>query len=186
MKRHWLGVAAAIAAACVISLFSARRIEAQYASPVKVMNTTSAPAVTSNVDEKGRTPYERTVDRSGQGLGSCAGATGCSFGFGVPAGHRLVIEQIGGYLTFNGNPTSVYFSIGLNNPQIGQNWGISPMTATGDGSVVFHQDVRAYVDTFFQVDAIEHGAPFNGGIEHITVTGYLVDCNAAPCAAVVR
>jgi len=63
MKKHLLGMLAALVVAGVISLITARRIEAQYSSPVKVMNTTSAPAITSNIDDPGRVPINpsRTV-----------------------------------------------------------------------------------------------------------------------------
>jgi len=53
MKQHLLGIAAAIAVAGLISLSTARRIEAQFSSPVKVVNTTSAPAITSRMDDPG-------------------------------------------------------------------------------------------------------------------------------------
>ena len=43
---------ASLAAAVAVSLFSSRRIEAQVLISVKVVNTTSAPALTSSVDER--------------------------------------------------------------------------------------------------------------------------------------
>lgn len=51
MKKHLLGIAAAMAVAGLISLITARRIEAQFSSPVKIVNTTSAPAITQSVPE---------------------------------------------------------------------------------------------------------------------------------------
>src|SRR5690349_1343497 len=66
MKRQLLGIAAVIGAAALASLFTARRIEAQYSSPVKVVNTTSGPALNSSVDDQGESRISRKATRPRQ------------------------------------------------------------------------------------------------------------------------
>jgi hypothetical protein len=56
-KNYWLAASGTVAVAGAIMLFSAHRIEAQYSSPVKVLNTSSAPVLNSRIDEPGRIPY---------------------------------------------------------------------------------------------------------------------------------
>jgi hypothetical protein len=57
-KNYWLTASGALALAGGVVLFSAQRIEAQFSSPVRVMNTSSAPAIASIIDMPGRVPYD--------------------------------------------------------------------------------------------------------------------------------
>src|SRR5579863_6283055 len=147
MKTHFLGIAAAMAVAGLVSLVTARRIEAQYSSPVKVVNTTSAPAITSRMDDPGRVPYQSTINGP-----SCVNSTSCSVSFpAVPAGHRLVVTQISG--AHNGpqpgtGPFAVSVRIALSGPSGSLTqfyWDIE-----SNGSYVL--PVSAYLDPGFHVD----------------------------------
>src|SRR5579864_4791134 len=98
MKRQLLAVLVAAAVAGIISLFTARRIEAQYSSPVRVMNTVSAPAFTSSINQPGRTAYQTTA-------AGCGGASTCALNFpAVASGHRLVIQQLAVSLNYSTVP----------------------------------------------------------------------------------
>jgi len=109
MKRRWYGAAALVAAACAGSLFTASRIEAQYSSPVKVVNTTSGPAIASILDNQGRIAYQAVSTEDG-----CGNFHGCGFTFStVPAGHRLVVQQISDFRVYSGTPSLVNVSLSL-------------------------------------------------------------------------
>src|SRR5260370_35106276 len=74
-------------------MVSAHRIEAQYASPVRVLNTSSGPAITTVIDDPGRIPY-----LSGQSTNLVGTLPSVTFTFPVvPANHRLVVQRIVGY-----------------------------------------------------------------------------------------
>src|SRR5260370_11411853 len=97
MKKQLLGIGVAIGMAGLISLFTAHRIEAQYSTPVKVVNTTSAPVLGSSINEPGRIPYQATITNN-----TCNGAS-CVFETPiVPAGRRLVVQQVGLDPEYNG------------------------------------------------------------------------------------
>jgi len=99
MKGHIITIGMMLAVAGAISLFTARRIDAQYASPVRVMNSTSFPALASSIDDHGRIPYQATIQNNACSPGAC------SFSLpSPPAGHRLVIERVGGFGRFRARP----------------------------------------------------------------------------------
>ena len=184
MKGRWFGMAALVVTACAISVFSARRIEAQYSSPVKVVNTTSAPAINSGMDDHGRIPYWSAVD----GGFPVSGTNGYQFTFGpVPSGHRLVIERVSAALDLSGQPTgTILVSM---SPQIG-----GPGTPSSYAAFVapptefFDVPTLAYVDSQESVVIriiLSGGAPL-GISNHVIVRGYLLDCTAAPCAAIAH
>lgn len=189
MKRRWFGAAAVVVAACAISVFSARRIEAQYSSPVKVVNSTAAPAITSRMDDHGRIPYQAEVD-NGVGPGgagsSCVSQDQCDFTFGpVPSGHRLVIEHISGLLPLlTGNQVIAQ----LFNPQTGGHYTtfIIPTTTTWgafDAATLVYLDSQQSVNVHVSTSTL---VGFSLGATYVTVSGYMLDCTAAPCAAIAH
>ena len=183
MRKYLFGIAAAMAVAGLISLVTARRIEAQYSSPVKVVNTTSAPAITSRMDDPGRVPYQSTIN----GL-SCVNTNSCIVSFPVvPVGHRLVVTQISG--AHNGpqpgtGPFAVSVRIGLNGPAGAINQFYWDLESNGSYVLPF----SAYVDAGVNVNLVDSivGTTYNNGPQLITVTGYMLDCTAAPCAAIAQ
>jgi hypothetical protein len=114
VKKQLFGIIVAMAVAGLISLFSARRIEAQFSSPVKIVNTTSAPAITSRMDDPGRVPYQSAFN----GISACGGQNYCLNVFPpVPAGHRLVLTQIAGaHLISVPGPIAIRVNFGLSGP----------------------------------------------------------------------
>ena len=132
---------------------------------------------TRNADDPGRIPYQSTL----------TGTPGPIFQFFfplVPAGHRLVIQHISGDLHFNAVPTSpaaeaVVFATG----------GGSAFSATFTRNIAsFDQLVQLYVDggdaAQVTVNPLSANAQALSGF--LTLTGYLLDCTAAPCAKIAK
>ena len=129
-----------------------------------------------NIDDPGRIPYQSTV----------VAKAGAQFEFSfsaVPAGHRLVIQHISSAgLTFTFTPQR----------------HVQVKAFGGDGttgffaqfslqSTAFDQPILLYVDAgdspFVVVEADNGTDPaLSGG--SLTLTGYLLDCNAAPCTPI--
>jgi hypothetical protein len=178
MNRRWFGMAAIVLTACAISVFSARRIEAQYSSPVKVVNTASAPALNSSLDDHGRSPYQSELFGK-----SCTGL-GCTFTFGpVPSGPRLVIEHVSGSIDVVGTVAQVDVQL---NPSIPV--GTLDRYASFYVPLQFDQPTLAYLDNSQSVDVevILIGGGTFGPNSRMGVKGYLLDCTAAPCAAIAQ
>jgi hypothetical protein len=161
-------------------LSSARRIEAQYSSPVKVLNTSAAPVLNSRIDDPGRVPYMAFTTTF------CSGTT-CGIGFpAVPAGHRLVLQHLSGFLNFNAPPTTLFGFI-----ESTQNFRFNfnvPLPPAGNATH-FDQQVLYFVDGGDAPSVFigSTGAPFPGNVgEEIVLAGYELDCNAAPCAAIAN
>lgn len=184
MKKHLIGIAAAIATASLISLFTARRIEAQYSSPVRVMNTTSGPAIASVMDDRGRIPYQAIVNAP---VSQCGGSNYCYINFpAVPAGHRLVITQIAGLYFFDQTGTP-QFDVGFQSLAPGgfQTGWLPPTHSSALSD--FNYPFTFYVDAgqSFRMAAEVFGETFSNQLtQQATVTGYLLDCTAAPCSAI--
>ena len=186
MKRRWLGVAALVAGACAISVVGARRIEAQYSSPVKVVNSTSAPALNRSVDNHGRISYWAEVTGN-EPATVCSGAL-CVFTFGpVPSGHRLVIEHVMGQLPPTGAVTDVVVEL-IDPAPVGylDTYAIFDAPST---TGYFDMPTLAFIDS---QRSVKVEAQMNGGgtifksLAKIILTGYLLDCTAAPCAAIAH
>lgn len=183
MKKMIAGLAAAVAVAALASLFTARRIEAQYSSPVKVVNSTAAPAITSRMDDPGRVPYQ-SVNNSSQ----CGNSNYCYFSFGaVPAGHRLVITQVAGLNFFNAPSGSVSFDVSLMGPGAFQTGWLPAIHSSTVSD--YNYPVTVYVDSgqTFRFAAEVFGTTFVSSLDQqATITGYMLDCTAAPCSAIAQ
>lgn len=171
------GVAAALAAslaALVVPIDAARA--ASPTSNVIVLNPATEPALTRNVDDAGRIPY--------QSRAACVlDSNFCSFNFpAVPKNHRLVVEHVSGFLAFaagNGRGARVTLDGGANGALSSF---IAPPSFLGES--VFDQSVLQYFDA--------GSAPLLGALADInlssassaTISGYLLDCATTPCAAI--
>jgi hypothetical protein len=150
--------------------------------------TITPPAVTtvSNMDDPGRIPYQST---SPTPQPCPAGGVGLCWPFpAVPAGHRLVIQHVSGALQYSTspNPLLVYvLDSGFH--------AINAFTPTANAwsstvqLINFDQRVQVYVDASqtYWVEVWASGAPTVGFVP-VIVTGYLLDCAAAPCAAIAH
>jgi hypothetical protein len=149
--------------------------------------TITPPAVTtvSNMDDPGRIAYQSTSTPQ-----SCpAGGVGLCWPFpAVPAGHRLVIQHISGALQYSASPNplvvfvldSGYHAINAFTPSA-NTWSTTVQL------INFDQRVQVYVDASqaYWVEVWANGAPTVGYVP-VIVTGYLLDCTAAPCAAIAH
>jgi len=150
---------------------------------VEIVNPAAAPVLTSSVNDPGWVAYQSTVNN----VGKCSGAS-CSFFFpSVPALHRVVVQHIGGIVGFNSVPTQV-------SVLIAEGGFLSAFFApipTRGLSSVFDQPVLFYVDSMGSVSVevfLLGGAVFTGDSvsQFVTLTGYELDCSAAPCAAIAQ
>jgi hypothetical protein len=163
----------------------APKIEAQYASPVRLMNSSAAPGVVSSIDDPGRTAYQST-----QLIFTCAGSV-CNFNFGtVPAGHRLVIQHAAATFNVgqNDNGLRLVLQVHQSDPIAGpipisiQIFGNPVVTASyGSGPTQIYLDAGQPV----LVDALINAGAFTSG-QRLTLIGYLLDCSANSCAPIAQ
>jgi hypothetical protein len=192
MKNQLIGIGAAIAVAGLISLFTARRIEAQYASPVRVTNTTSAPAIGSLTDERGRIPYQSTATGTFVGGGGCFAHSNCQFNFAqVPAGHRLVVEQLSGQLQYTASPSgsNVFIGYGDNGSATILGGLFAPLMGAPTQTSSFDHPLKGFVEpgqSPFATAFVTDNSPTLGSQLQMTLIGYLLDCTAAPCRAITQ
>jgi hypothetical protein len=180
-KNYWLAASGTLAVASAMMLFSAHRIEAQFSQPVRVLNTSSGPAIASLIDDPGRTPYQAV-----QNLTPQSSSTFLIFTFGaVPANHRLVVHHISGLLGVA--PNSPAAIVGL---AVTGNGGFTPSSFFAPSlgtATAFDQPVLVYYDAGQQPTVLISGPTFPANFgDDITMTGYLLDCSAAPCAAIAH
>jgi hypothetical protein len=124
--------------------------------------------------------------------GSCSGNGTCFFEFGsVPAGHRVVIQHVSGVISFSTTASAIW--VQLNNGSASPvSTFFTPMAPSLTFSA-FDQPVLAYFDPAqfggiieVQVGILNGTFPGGGPVEVITLSGYELDCNAAPCAAIAH
>jgi hypothetical protein len=180
-KNYWLAASGTLAVASAMMLFSAHRIEAQFSQPVRVLNTSAGPVLTSRIDDPGRIAYLSSTSTT-------CGANSCGFTFpAVPAGHRVVIQHVSAVLAFSGTPTTLlgFVTSSANNGSIQFAVASTPVT----DQALFDQPVLYYVDAG-QSATVTIGSPvsFNPNAlqQTMTLVGYELDCNAAPCAAIAN
>lgn len=156
---------------------------------VNITNSNTQPVFNTSIDNPGRIAYQSQVTNSS---GSCSGAGACFFEFGnVPAGHRLVIQHVSGVISTTGVVGAVWVQV--NN---GSGAPISSFfTATAPSTIfsAFDQTVQTYFDPAafggvieVEVSLIGGTFPPAGQAEVITLSGYELDCNAAPCAPIAH
>ena len=149
--------------------------------------TITPPAVTivSNMDDPGRIPYQSTSTPQ-----SCpAGGVGLCWPFpAVPAGHRLVIQHISGVLQYPSVPNPlVVFVLDANYRAINAFTPSVIPPGTTPALINFDQQVLMYVDASqtYSVEVWANGVATVGSVP-VIVTGYLLDCTSAPCAAIAH
>jgi hypothetical protein len=171
-----MGIVAVVFAAALVNVFAPHAVHAAVAALVEVSNPATSPALTSRIDDPGRIPY--------QIYQTCNGCS--SFNFGpVPSNHRLVVEHISGNWVINSpTPVAVWEFIEGNAGILSQFF--LPFN-TANGQSRYDQPVHFYVDagqTFLVGLGTQGGGGLTGFIQSIALTGYLLDCNAGPCAAI--
>jgi len=153
-------------------------------SPTVTLSTApSAPLLFRNADDPGRIAFQSSVNMSGQ----CSGSS-CFFTFQPTGGtgYRLVVEHVSGGFDFIGVPDQITVSIGGSAFRVTPNAASSEFTAF-DQPVLFYFDLPQVFQAF--VAAAGGGAVFDSGqnvSQNITISGYILDCSAAPCAAIAH
>ncbi len=185
-KRYVVGFAVLAGLFLIGSLMRSpeSQLKGTYSSPVTVFNTSSAPAITSLIDTPGRIPYQGTLTQ----IAPSPQVSQLTFTFPlVPPNHRLVVQHISGFFVITGPaPPAALVSITFNvfapalsaffTPSLGSN-------PTFDFNA-FDQPVQVYFDAGQQPLVGISGPTFQAGqSEGVTLTGYMLDCSAAPCAA---
>jgi hypothetical protein len=174
----------------------------QSSTPVTVVNPSTDPALTSNIDNPGRVAYQSVVIGQQSGA-TCAGSSSCTFSFmAVPHGRRLVVQHVSGALTFNGTPDTIEVllsSLGIESKNTAPPAFSAFFAGSVDNASWFDQQVLVYfkggstplvtVTSLAASGASGSGAgkqapAFTGATQPVTLTGYLVNCNLIPCAAI--
>jgi hypothetical protein len=157
--------------------------------PVEVINPHTNPAVTSDIDNPGRAPYQSVSDQSGQ----CSG-NACSFPFAAaPSGHRIVVQHVSGVVDVLTPPTQALVSVALSPFAPGGFLSVTGFTApTVMLSVqeqVFDGNVLFYVDPGQSVTVgvfLPGGTYLEPAGQNVVLTGYVVDCTVANCAPIAH
>jgi hypothetical protein len=152
---------------------------------VNVTNPATAPVLSLNLSDPGRIPYQAEVDSTG---GGCT-ISACDFKFGpVPANHRLVVEHVTGYIHFTSAQGTALVTVATSGNKLLSAFQ-APITAAslGQNFAAFDQPVHFYVDPTqgFGVGIVTTFLNFDtADLQVATVTGYLLDCTAGPCASI--
>ncbi len=186
IRTRLIGTAgAALAFLVLVILLSPHQSQAQYATPVRVTNSASAPAIDSSVDEPGRIPYESVQSVLTQ---NCPSHAFCNFTFpAVPAGRRLVVLRLTGSFTLAPSPSAVSVLVGVFGNGAGTIFDAPALT---NGLSVFDQPVLTYYDAgsipLVQIQPVNtsFGTPTDS--LSVILHGYLLDCSAAPCAPIAH
>ena len=143
-------------------------------------------ALVSNVDEPGRVPYEFQHDCEFVG-------TICRVPLPlVQTGKRLVTTHVSGFFDVTLPPgtlaTALYFDGNLDRLTT-QGIHAIPVTFQGMGSFgdsffVFDQSILGFTGAGQTAELRVELGTIASTFVRVTVTGYLLDCNAAPCAAI--
>ena len=106
----------------------------------------------------------------------------------TPPSHRLVIQHVSGALQYSAAPNpllvyvldSVFHAINAFTPSVNTWSSAVPL-------INFDQRIQVYVDASqtYWVEVWANAAPTVGYVP-VIVTGYLLDCTAAPCAAIAH
>jgi hypothetical protein len=169
-KNVLTSIGAVALAVVLVNVIAPQAVHAAVAALVQVSNPASSPALTSRIDDPGRIPYQQALVGSTTTVASGA----------VPANHRLVVQHISGQLTCTSSPSAGWL-------QITSPGGVIEFFTPAINSLVvsaFDQPVHFYVDQNRSFSILSQcvGAAFSS--QALIVTGYLLDCNAAPCAAI--
>ena len=158
---------------------------------VTVINPATMPALTSSVDDPGRAAYQST---RGQSKADCP-SSDCVVDFAtVPAHHRLVIQHVSGQLFFASTASFAKITL-FDTGGVSGTFFTAPFAQPAGQAALGTSSFDQLVLHYF--DAGEHGehpavaigmtptAPSTGG-QTITLSGYLLDCTAAPCAPIAH
>jgi hypothetical protein len=152
--------------------------QAVYASPVSIANTTAGPGIVLDANTATRIPYQSSASAT-------CGGDFCSFSFSpVPAGYRLVVENVAGRMTMLPGttiPPALLLGDGASKVNVGV-----PAIMAGDTNTLlatFNAKATAFYDPALQPLLFATGAFGSGAItgEFATLTGFLINCSVTGC-----
>jgi hypothetical protein len=148
---------------------------------VNVTNPATAPVLSLNVNDPGRIAYQSDLSLSCNSTTQCAG----SFPI-VAANHRLVIQHLNGEVAFSGSPSSLFVALRGNGTAQSTSIVTASLPAQNGFPAVsaFDQSILLYFDAGQLPSAVVDGNNFL--FAEITLTGYMLDCTIAPCAAIAH
>jgi hypothetical protein len=205
--RHILVTLGVLTSLATVTAPAQKALGDKPSTPVTVVNPSTGPALTSSIDNPGRIPYQsEAVVSCGSGASSS-----CQFSFAaVPQGQRLVVQHVSGSLSFNNPPDAVAVALSGSNVIGGGGTTINPggaqfFASSVDNISMFDQQVLYYMDggslpvvSVTLVVASSGGSAgsglgagkvsvdFTSGDQFVTLTGYLLNCTASPCASIAR
>jgi hypothetical protein len=162
MKNRLLGLAGGLALLGVLGHFYAKPLLAQVRA-----------ALTSNMDEPGRIPYTTAISSTGTTGGGAVFFAGPA----VPANRRLVITFVSGNIPTGDTSASGILEF-FSSSQGQDVRGVVPVGSAN----VFSQPTQIYFNAGESPTVFTNKPPQFGGSE-VILSGYLLDCTAAACAA---
>jgi hypothetical protein len=180
LKNHVVGLGFVVAG-LIGAAFGTGTAQAVVSTLVSVVNPSTSPVPTSsvNVTDPGRIAYQSEVSST------CSGMQNCSLVFPtVPAGHRVVVQHISGGGGFLTAPTYVETNVFLSTSPVPMFVG-GVFASLAGGAYLFDQSALFSVDSGIAVTvSLSSDGSFSSGT--VTLSGYVLDCNAAPCAAIAQ
>ena len=160
-----------------------------YSTPVSIMNTASAPGSVLDANVATRIPYTST-----RIINTCNGLVNCALPLftTVPAGYRLVVENVGGILNLSTTSPAISgymedFNFGANiQTFVGLNAPLGGTGFNGESFAGLNQKVLAFFPACESPFVVVYGKFLNGFPQGITVSGYLENCAVVGCPAIQR
>src|SRR5262249_32254810 len=147
VKRISMGLGSVVVIASFFMLVAPKAARAIQQQLVQLVNTTSNPAIVSNMNDPGRIPYQSTLMTTPQ---TCPGGINeCLFTFpAVPAGHRLVIQHVSGFIQAAPGAVPGMVALLLTNNQTATTTTRFVLTSENNADLVvaFDQPVLVYAD----------------------------------------
>jgi len=179
-------VALIVSLSATVPLGQEAAAQGRPSNPVIVTNPNTNPAITSDIENRGRAPYQSSVRTE-----SCGGRELCEFSFAAPAGKRIVVQNVAGFVFFGGaggttvNQIQVsVFALPTRNIMTG-----FALPAIRSGQA-FAEQTLFYIDPGQSVivDVILFGESpvFTNNPQVVTLAGYAVDCTVAGCPDIVH
>jgi hypothetical protein len=143
--------------------------------PTTVLNPATQPAFTRSVDDPGRIAYQASLGVNCP-VNIAPGVFPCVAAFStVPTGSRLVIQQVS--VRLDSADVTLSYAVGIVD-------NVSFFSAPGLEFTIYHnQPILAYLDggNVPQLTLIVHGTDAGMAQGQASIMGYLLDCSATPC-----
>ena len=182
--RNWKRIAFGAAAAALVLTFALPKAAHAVATMmVQVINTSTNPVPNQDVVRAARIPYESTQQPQGN-CPSGSGVQNCVFVWPAPpAGYRLVVQNVSGWITLNGSATASPFAV-LSDFDGGRNtfWSFTGTLGQPANTVIQSSFNQPTLAVFDEAPGMTVTANFQSNIgQFMTLSGYLENCAVAGC-----